>query len=48
MRHDPLPPFQTEASLPGLSFVVMDALIRAQAAEHGLDLHNGPGRSTWC
>lgn len=48
MRHDPLPPFQTEASLPGLSFAVMDALIRAQAAEDGLDLHNGHGRSTWC
>ena len=48
MRHDPLPPFQTEASLPGLSFAVMDTLIGAQAAEDGLDLHNGHGRSTWC
>ena len=47
MRHDPLPPFQTEASLPDLPFAVIDALIRARAAEQGLDLHDGHGRSTW-
>lgn len=48
MRHDPLPPYQTEASLPDLPFAVLDAVIRAEAAEHGLDLHDGHGRSTWC
>lgn len=48
MRHDPLPPYQTQASLPDLPFAVIDALIRARAAEHGLDLHEGHGRSTWC
>ncbi|MTE00564.1 siderophore-interacting protein [Paracoccus sp. YIM 132242] len=48
MRHDPLPPFQTEASLPDLPFAAIDALIRAKAAEHGLALHDGHGRSTWC
>lgn len=48
MRHDPLPPFQTEASLPDLPFDRIDALIRSKAAELGLDLHNGHRRSTWC
>lgn len=48
MRHDPLPPFQTEASLPDLPFARLDALIRAEAAEGGLALHDGHGRSTWC
>lgn len=48
MRHDPLPPYQTQASLPDLPFATLDALIRAEAAEHGLDLHDGHGRSTWC
>lgn len=48
MRRDPLPPFQTEASLPDLPFAAADAVIRAEAAEHGLDLHDGHGRSTWC
>ncbi|MFC3168754.1 siderophore-interacting protein [Paracoccus fontiphilus] len=48
MRHDPLPPYQTEASLPDLPFADVDALVRAEAAEHGLDLHDGHGRSTWC
>ncbi|MFC3629248.1 siderophore-interacting protein [Paracoccus angustae] len=48
MRHDPLPPFQTQASLPDLPFAAIDALIRAKAAEHGLALHDGHGRSTWC
>ncbi|WP_207102337.1 siderophore-interacting protein [Paracoccus shandongensis] len=48
MRHDPLPPYQTEASLPDLPFAAIDALIRARAAEHGLALHDGHGRSTWC
>ncbi|VDS07027.1 Vibriobactin utilization protein ViuB [Paracoccus haematequi] len=48
MRHDPLPPFQTEAALPELPFATVDALIRAEAAEQGLDLHVGHGRSTWC
>lgn len=48
MRHDPLPPYQTQASLPDLPFAAIDALIRAKAAEHGLALHHGHGRSTWC
>ncbi|MCZ0960611.1 siderophore-interacting protein [Paracoccus benzoatiresistens] len=48
MRHDPLPPYQIQASLPDLSFAAIDALIRAEAAERGLDLHDGHGRSTWC
>lgn len=48
MRHDPLPPFQTEAGLPGLPFADIDALIRAEAAAQGLALHDGHGRSTWC
>lgn len=48
MRYDPLPPFQTEAALPDLPFASLDALIRAEAAEHGLALHSGHGRSTWC
>ena len=48
MRHDPLPPYQTQASLPDLPFAKIDALIRAEAAEQGLDLHDGHGRSTWC
>ncbi|MDQ1900481.1 siderophore-interacting protein [Paracoccus sp. WLY502] len=48
MRHDPLPPYQTQASLPDLPFAMIDTLIRAEAAEQGLDLHDGHGRSTWC
>lgn len=48
MRHDPLPPFQTEASLPDLPFARIDALIRATAVQQGLDLHEGHRRSTWC
>lgn len=48
MRHDPLPPYQTQASLPDLPFATLDALIRAEAAAQGLDLHDGHGRSTWC
>ncbi|WP_347137504.1 hypothetical protein [Paracoccus sp. SSK6] len=41
-------PYQTEASLPDLPFAAIDALIRAEAAEQGLALHDGHGRSTWC
>lgn len=48
MRRDPLPPYQTEASLPDLPFASIDALIRAEAAGRGLALHDGHGRSTWC
>ncbi|MFD1795537.1 siderophore-interacting protein [Paracoccus aurantiacus] len=46
MRHDPLPPFQSEATV-GLDFKILDARLRREAAEHGLDLHSGHGRSTW-
>lgn len=48
MRHDPLPPYQSEAQLALLPFAAADALLRAEAAEHGLELHSGHGRSTWC
>lgn len=46
MRHDPLPPFQAEAPL-RVDFERIDALLRSEAQEHGLDLHDGHGRSTW-
>lgn len=48
MRHAPLPPYQTQASLPDLPFLKIDAVIRAEAATRGLHLHDGHGRSTWC
>ena len=48
MRHDPLPPLQSEAELPGLPFATIDALLRSEAEEHGLVLRSGHGRSTWC
>lgn len=47
MRHDPLPPFESEAELAELPFPAVDALLRAEAAEHGYPLHEGHGRSTW-
>ncbi len=48
MRVTPLPEFQSEAMLPATDFAVVDAMLRLQAAEHGLDLHQGHGRSVWC
>jgi len=48
MRTTPLPEFQSEALLPGQDFAPIERLIRSQAAEHGLDLHSGHGRSVWC
>ncbi len=48
MRHDPAPPLQSEAALPGLPFAAIDALLRSEAEEHGLVLRSGHGRSTWC
>lgn len=48
MRRDPLPPFQSEATVPDLPFAVVDAILRATAAGRGLDLHVGHGRSVWC
>lgn len=48
MRRDPLPPLQSEAALPGLPFDRIDALLRHEAEAHGLPLHSGHGRSTWC
>ena len=46
MRHDPLPPFQAEAPVQ-IPFDALDAILRVEAEEHGLTLHNGHGRSTW-
>lgn len=46
MRHAPLPPFQAEAPV-DLAFDILDRMLREQAAEHGLALHSGHGRSTW-
>ncbi|WP_199262147.1 siderophore-interacting protein [Paracoccus binzhouensis] len=48
MRITPLPEFQSEALLPGQDFAPIERLIRAEAEEHGLDLHSGHGRSIWC
>lgn len=48
MRTTPLPEFQSEALLPGQDFAPIERLIRAEAAQHGLDLHTGHGRSIWC
>lgn len=48
MRTTPLPEFQSEALLPGQDFAAVERLIRAEAAERGLDLHSGHGRSIWC
>lgn len=48
MRHDPAPPLQSEAALPGLPFERIDALLRSEAEEHGLMLRSGHGHSTWC
>lgn len=46
MRHAPPPPFQAEAPVE-LAFEILDQMLRDQAAEHGLALHTGHGRSTW-
>lgn len=48
MRVTPLPEFQAEALLPATDFARIEALIRAEAGAHGLDLHEGHGRSIWC
>ena len=48
MRHDPLPPFQTEAAAPELGFPRLAALVADLAQQRGLELHNGHGRSAWC
>lgn len=48
MRVTPLPEFQAEAMLPATDFARIDALLRAEARAHGLDLHEGHGRSVWC
>lgn len=48
MRTTPLPEFQSEALLPDQEFAPIEQLIRAEAAEHGLELHTGHGRSVWC
>lgn len=46
MREDILPEFQSEASV-SMAFEHLDKLLQAEAAEHGLDIHSGHGRSTW-
>lgn len=46
MRHDPLPRFQAEAPVQ-IPFETLDAILRAEAEEHGLTLRTGHGRSTW-
>ncbi|MFI0396689.1 siderophore-interacting protein [Paracoccus jiaweipingae] len=46
MREDTLPEFQSEAAV-AVAFGVLDNLLRADAAEHGLEVHSGHGRSTW-
>lgn len=48
MRHDAIPPLKSEAAVPGLPFARIDALLRSEAEEHGLDLHTGHDRSVWC
>jgi len=48
MRLTTPPEFQSEAMLTGTDFALLDGLLRQEAAEHGLDLHDGHGRSTWC
>ncbi|SMO88414.1 siderophore-interacting protein [Paracoccus laeviglucosivorans] len=48
MRITELPEFQSEAMLPATDFAIVDQMLRHEAEEHGLELHNGHGRSTWC
>ncbi|MTH63118.1 siderophore-interacting protein [Paracoccus shanxieyensis] len=48
MRVTELPEYQSEAMLPATDFAVVDQMLRHEADEHGLDLHEGHGRSTWC
>lgn len=47
MRTTPLPEFQSEALMPGMSFDLLEARLRRIAASDGLDLHDGHGRSVW-
>jgi len=48
MRLTTPPEFQSEAMLTGTDFAMLDRLLREEAEEHGLELHDGHGRSTWC
>lgn len=48
MRVSELPEYQSEAMLPATDFALVDQMLRHEAEEHGLDLHEGHGRSTWC
>ena len=48
MRVTPLPEYQAEALLTDTDFAPIDAMLRQEAQEHGLDLHEGHGRSVWC
>ncbi|MTH77719.1 siderophore-interacting protein [Paracoccus aestuariivivens] len=48
MRLTTPPEFRSEAMLLGIDFDQIDQLLRHEAEEHGLDVHNGHGRSTWC
>ena len=48
MRLTTPPEFQSEAMLRGIDFAPLDLLLRQEALEHGLEVHDGHGRSTWC
>ncbi|MDT1060485.1 siderophore-interacting protein [Paracoccus sp. CPCC 101403] len=48
MRLTTPPEFHSEAILTDTDFGLLDRILRAEAEEHGLDLHDGHGRSTWC
>ncbi|MDS9466449.1 siderophore-interacting protein [Paracoccus sp. MBLB3053] len=48
MRRTKPPEFHSEVLLRDTDFAMLDRLLRSEAREHGLDLHDGHGRSTWC
>lgn len=48
MRISELPEYQSEATLSGADFALVDQVLRDEAVANGLDLHEGHGRSTWC
>lgn len=48
MRVSEMPEFQSEALLNRADFALVDKMLRHEADEHGLELHEGHGRSTWC
>ncbi|AGT10277.1 siderophore-interacting protein [Paracoccus aminophilus] len=48
MRTTPLPEFQSETEARDRPFGPIETALRAEAAAHALDLHEGHGRSIWC